>query len=651
MSRAVVVTTVALFAALAAAPPAFAHSNLASSDPAGGAELAKAPNEVRMTFTEPPDPGLSKVVVLNAAGQEIQAGPAVAGTAPRSLVVALSRDLPDGVYTVSWQVVSTADGHLTANAFAFGVGVAAGAVAAPTAQSTPSPSVLSVAGKVALYAGIVLAIGVVFVGLWVAGTSLPGRRWLSLAAGVLMLAGAVAMALAERSTVGVSLRALLSSDAGERYLWLLVAGIVALVCSVAAASTRSWATLALLGAAGAAAALVRAIGGHAAAASPAWPQELLQTVHIVAVGVWIGGFVPVLLLLRASRGDRPPVDRVRRYSRVAGWAVLVVIATGLVRATDEAGGLGHVLDMLFDTSYGTALLIKIALVIGIIALGWLNRRRSIPRLESGDRFLARVMGVEAVAALTVLGVTATLTGLNPQPPPAAHPAHPVRVSATGNDFATTMRVSLTATPGAPGPNGFEARVTNFDTGDPLQATAVTLDFEPVGRPGVQNSQLDLREMGSGVWAGDGTQLSLAGVWDVRTLVQTGARATEVQLTLVTRAPGGQTTSVATSGELRIVTITLGGGVQLQSYLDPDAPGANDVHVTAFDRGGDELPLAGLLVVATPEGGEPMALDATRLSAGHFSADADLDAGAWRFDLVATAKDGTVLQGWFDQTIG
>jgi copper transport protein len=612
-----------------------------------------------MTFTEPPDADLSKVVVLNSAGQEVQAGPASAGTAPRSLVVPLPDDLPDGVYTVSWQVISSADGHQTANAFSFGVGVAPSAGSRAPAQATsPSPSLLSIAGRTSLYLGITMAIGTAFAGLWTIGAALRGRRWLSIASGILIAVGAMCMVIAERSAVDASLRELLSSATGKDYVWLLAAAAVALACGVIAGLTRSWPTLALLGAAGIATALVRALGGHAAAASPAWPQELLQTVHITAASIWVGGFVPVLLLLWAARrapaverAADPPFDEVARFSRAAAWAVLVLVGAGLLREVDEAGGLGRVLDLLFDSSYGTALLIKMAIVVGMIGLGWLNRRRSIPRLRSGDAMLARMMSIEVVAAVVVLALTATLTGLNPEPPGPTTPPAPARISASGSDFATTMRVALTATPGTPGRNDFRVEVTDFDSGAPLTTTAVSLTFEPVGRPNVQQSQLDLPRSGAGAWTGSGSQLSLAGVWNVTTLVQTGARATEVPLTLVTRAPGGQRTSVAsTAGLPDITTITLASGSQIQAYADPGAAGANEVHVTAFDASGQELPLQDMLVIATPSGGEPRALDAKRLSPGHFSAAADLTAGEWRFDLIATSEDGQVLQAWFDQTI-
>jgi copper transport protein len=638
------------------ASPAFAHAGLESSDPADGELLQSPPATIEMVFTEPPDADLSDVEVFATSGQQVQTTPAEAGDAARSLVVGLPGDLADGVYTVSWRVVSSADGHPTAGVFAFGVGVQPGTAATPgvTVEAAPGPSPYAVAGKIALYVGIVLGVGLAVAGSWVMPGELPRRRACSLVVGCSAVAGATVMLLAEADTLGATVVSVLTSSTGHAYIVLLAAASVLLVCSVWSAVSTGRAGLIAMGLAAGGVAVARATGGHAAAADPAWPQEAAQSIHMIAVGVWIGGFVPVLMLLRERRRAAAPgpIDEVKRFSRAAGWAVLIVVMTGIVREIGEAGGIGGLRTLLLDTSYGTALIVKVAIVIVLIGLGAFNRIRSIPRFATQEGLLTRVLSAEAVGAVAILAVTALLTSLNPQPPPAPVPAAPARISATGSDFATTMTVTLTATPGTPGPNGFRVEVDDFDTGAPLVADAVTLRLEPVGRPQVTASALDLTEAEPGTWTGRGTQLSLAGVWDADVRVQAGATGTDIPLTLVTAVPGGQRISVSKGEGLPdIVTMTLAGGVQLQSYIDPGTAGSNDVHVTAFDAQGDELPLRDLLVVVAPEGGSPRALEAERLTPGHFSSPAELSQGAWRVDIVATGKDGTVLQSSFDQTIG
>ena len=195
-------------------------------------------------------------------------------------------------------------------------------------------------------------------------------------------------------------------------------------------------------------------------------------------------------------------------------------------------------------------------------------------------------------------------------------------------------------------------MTDYDTGEPVVATGVRLRFEPVGRSQVATSELDLVQTGSGAWTGSGAQLSLAGVWNVTAQVQTGSRTTEVPLVLTTRPPGGQQVSVVSQEGLPdIVTLTLAGGLQFQCYLDPGTAGANDVHVTAFDAARFENSRC------------PIWSSCSRPTAGIHGRSRSTDSrqatsrprptstpGSYRIDVVASAKDGSVLQGWFTQDI-
>jgi copper transport protein len=641
---------------------ASAHAGLESSDPTAGEVLASAPTSVTMSFTEPPDPDLSSVTVLDASGAEIETGPLERGSAPRSLEVALPSDLDDGVYTVSWRVVSTADGHLTAGAFAFGVGTPSSEVAAApeaSAPSTPAPSPLAVAGKVLLYAGLAVSIGATATGLMAFNGVVPARRVLLPLASTSALGGAVAMTIAEADVVGATIGDLLSSAAGRSYAWLLGTTAITLVASFVASRSPSRRALVVLGLSAAAAMLVRATSGHAAALVPALPAEIAQWVHFLAIGIWIGGLLPLLLLVRERRtaATPAPVGEVIRFSRIAGWALLVVVLTGIARTVGEAGGIGAVRTMLADTSYGTTLVVKVSIAFLLIGLGALNRRRSIPRLERDGTLLRQVATIELVAALGVFGLTGVLTGLNPDP--AETPSSPARpsVSASGADFATTTRVTFTAEPGSAGPNTFVARIVDYDEGTPLQADEVTVLMAAIGRPEIEPATLPMEpgetahSGATSVWTGAGTQLSLAGAWDLVVQVRTGARTTEVPLILVTRAPPTTSVVAQSSGELPdIETFTTPTGEQLQLYLDPGAAGTNEFHVTAFGRAGRELPLSGLVVVAVGPDGTAEALDVTRLTPGHFAAPVEIGAGRWRFQVVATTEGGTVLQANQDQEI-
>jgi copper transport protein len=638
---------------LAFAAPALAHANLASSDPSASALLDHTPAEVTMTFTEPPDPKLSIVHVLDVNGTNVEASPveAVPGNDDQ-LQIALPADLPDGVYTVSWRVVSEADGHATASAFSFGVNVAAGTIVAPSipVPTTPSPSVASVASKLGLYVGLALLFAAGVVGMLAFNGNVPARRVVLHFGAAASALGAIGMLLSERATLSVSMGDLLSSSTGTDFLWLLGAVAFAAIAAVDAARRSDRTSLVVVGLAAAAAMLVRAFGGHAAAAATPALHIGLQWFHFMAASVWMGGLALAFLVVRARRetGDDAPVDEVRRYSSLAGYALAVVLITGVLRATEEVGGISKLLH-LFRGSYDTTLDIKVAVVMALIGLGAFNRYRSIPRMVTRAELLRRVMAIELVGVLGVFGLTGTLTGLAPRPPVTPPAPPPPSVTLAGSDFATTMNVQLAVSPGTAGPNEFDVDVTDFDSGALLNATGVSLRFEPVGQPGVGASTLALIHHDDH-WMATGTQLSIAGVWTITVVVQTASSGSEIPLTLVTSIPDQAVTISTAAGQPDIDTIAYPDGEQIQMYNDPGTPGTDELHLTAFDVDGRELPLAHATMVAVAPDGTASSLQPRRFSVGHFVGDLTLAAGKWTFFVQATARDGRVLVASFQQTI-
>jgi copper transport protein len=634
--------------------PAAAHALLRRSEPASGALLQAAPARVVITFTEPPDPSLSLIHVLDESGKDVEQGKAepVPGQ-PLQLQVALP-PLPDGVYTVTWRTVSKTDGHVTGSSFAFGVGVTpTGPLASPgtVLPSTPSPSPLATAGRWGLYVGLAFLLGGAVLGLWVFGGGLPASRWILAAAWVIGALGLVLMTIAERSTVGVSYGTLLRSSAGDQLIRQGI-GLAVVAIAVVVAAVRPGKTgLILLGLAAAGAMLLHAQAGHAGSQSPVWFNVGVQWLHLVAVGVWVGGLAWLLLGMRSSG----PNERagVGQFSFMAGIALGVVAVTGVVRAIDEIGGIGA-WRRLFETSFGVALLIKGALFAGLVALGARNRYVNVPAVsQRGERFrsLRRTVGGEVALAVGIFGVTGVLTQL----PPAAHVAAapspvPAHVVATGSDFATSARVRLTIVPGTVGPNHFEARITDYDTGVPLDATSVSLTFKLSGHPELGSPSQDLSRTASGVWTGEGTPLSMPGAWDVSVLIQDRAGSVVVPLEVQTRAPPQHIEVTRAPGQPTLYTITLPGGLSLQTYIDPGTPGNNVVHFTFFQPSGDEQPIASATATATTPAGDTEDLPLIRFDPGHFVANTRLDEGHWRFGIQATTKEGVPLSASFEQTI-
>ena len=105
---------------LARAPQAEAHAFLERAEPAVGSTTRVAPPELRLRFSEPVEPALSTVRVLDAAGTRVDRGDVSADPADRrTLRVSLS-GLPPGTYKVVWRVLSV-DTHVTNGDFVFRV--------------------------------------------------------------------------------------------------------------------------------------------------------------------------------------------------------------------------------------------------------------------------------------------------------------------------------------------------------------------------------------------------------------------------------------------------------------------------------------------------------------------------------------------------
>jgi copper transport protein len=506
--------------ALSHAPRASAHAALRLVVPADGAALPAAPDRVRLTFTEPPDPALSTIQVRDAAGLSWQSGSSVVDPADSLTLVASLTDLPPGVYIVQWRVVSSVDGHATSGVNAFGVMADPAASMASTPAQTMT-SMLEAAARLVWWLGMLVMVGAVAARLLRFGgdrdSAIAGLGWVAAVVGLALLMEA------QRRSSGASFANLLGSSVGDALLARAAAvGITGagLCVSVRDRSRQGlWTTLALLAAI--AGVVVHAAAGHAAA----HPADLVsavfaQSLHAVTAGVWFGG----LLALLAALSTRPPDGHARiiRFSTVALISVIALVLTGITRSVQELTMWSD----LWVSSYGRVLLAKIALTAVLCVAGAYNRLVSVPRAATSLRPLRRVAITElalallAVAAAGLLGATA---------PPVSGSELPSAISVTANDFARTVRIQLVVTPAQPGPNRFTLHVTDYDSGRHLENARAALRFESLDDPGIDPTTLPLSVAPDGSFAGRGVNLSVDGGWRITAVVERGASSVEVPL--------------------------------------------------------------------------------------------------------------------------
>jgi copper transport protein len=652
--RRVAIATAVLLAAFLLPQGATAHALLQSSDPAAGSSLATAPTLVTLTFGEQPDLLLSSVKVLNSGGQDETTGAplqAVPGR-PNSLQLAL-KTLPDGVYTVAWRTLSTVDGHVAAGLFAFGVGVpppAPGTSAATASAQSPSGSPAASLFRWLLYVGLVLVFGAGFVGWLADGLVSPRLIGLAVVGWVLSAMGTVGVLAVQWSDAGADLRSVLGSSLGvatvERLLALALTAI--LVVLVAARRGRVARSLLALTAGGSAIAMLAdVLNGHAAAGGQALIQIIAQWLHVVAVGLWIGGLAALLLVVR-GRPDEDKARWVRRFSTWAGVGLGAVAVTGVVRAVDELGSI----DALLNTDFGRLLIAKTALLALLAVLGAANRFINVPRAARVLAGLRRVATTEVAVGGVVLLLTAILVNVAPPAsaggPGAAPP--PAPLSVTASDFGTSVRMRLTLSPGSAGINQVTAVVTDYDSGRAAPADRVTLRFSLASRSGVGSSTLELQPAAPGTFTGSSSNLSIDGIWRIVAQVSGKADTVEVPFVLTTRIPVQLVDTNVAPGVPTVYTVHLSAAETVQLYLDPGRAGQNALHATYFDAAATELPVQSSTMAVTPATGGPAVLNPRKLEPGHFVADTTLASGAVTVDVVGPSPSGEQLHAHLEMKV-
>lgn len=100
-------------------------------------------------------------------------------------------------------------------------------------------------------------------------------------------------------------------------------------------------------------------------------QAIITWIHLIAASIWVGGslfigivFSPLLKTMTSSIEERMQIMiRVgKRFNKVAVPSLIILMITGLYTSHALIGKP----DLLFSTSYGTFLIIKIILVIALI---------------------------------------------------------------------------------------------------------------------------------------------------------------------------------------------------------------------------------------------------------------------------------------------
>jgi copper transport protein len=456
---------------------ALAHAHLVRSMPAAGSHLGASPTQLQLWYSEAPVAAMTVITITGPGGISVPVGKISTDPGNSLLLTApLSAQLAAGEYTLTWRTVAD-DGHPSNGSFKFtvdgsaaaagSIDTAAGSIAASDAKADVSPAASAAANSDQTMAveapgyviarwlnflGIIIAIGVIVFRVLVVpatiaqdestsfasfrGRAIHGAATLGLVAGLIVIVASVCRLLAERAVLGagISIGTIMNSFWGRVWIEQLVAAIIACFAFALARGAQqgtqrngAWlvATLAVL-----ALGTMPALSGHAIAASEHRNISVaLDIIHVLAAGGWLGGLcalvlagVPAALATRAEAQNAEAAAGlsliarlVNAFSPIALVLASCVVVTGAIAAWMHVGSFA----LLFNSRYGTVLLIKLVFVVLVIAGGAFNWRRMRGALSRHDTeqtavgTFRRSAGFELAAGVLVIAVTAVLVAAQP----------------------------------------------------------------------------------------------------------------------------------------------------------------------------------------------------------------------------------------------
>lgn len=123
--------------------------------------------------------------------------------------------------------------------------------------------------------------------------------------------------------------------------------------------------------------------------------------HIIGLSLWVGGLF-ALAYIKAE--ERKPA--ILRFSEMALWAAIIVVASGLINAWARLN-----FKAAWDTTYARVIILKTVLTAVLLVIGYLHRKKIALRPAIDWRGITRLISGEValMAAVTAIGIWLSLT--------------------------------------------------------------------------------------------------------------------------------------------------------------------------------------------------------------------------------------------------
>ncbi|TRZ80472.1 MAG: hypothetical protein D4R90_01895 [Nitrosopumilales archaeon] len=393
------VLAISLVITVPSIPNSYAHAFIVKSQPSPSQSLSVPPTKVDAYFSDPIDIKYSQLKVLDSDGKQIQIGDQQYINGDQTtLRVSLPPNLKDGIYTVSTKVLDQTDGHVTENAYVFGVGQAVPQNLANTllASNYQEVSMPEAAARFPSLLGQVIVAGIATSTLWLWGpiNKIPILRdalsetrikiekstiRLSVIGSIVILAAGFAMIIVQAYSINAGILDAISTKFGNMWVLRMIASTIlfALTITVYFKSKKSTNLLSrkylgILSVVSFTVLFSTSVISHGAATGKIIPL-VLDFFHNVFASLWIGGIIYIAFVImphlrqitNSSLGLSTVSLLIPRFSTLVITVLGAVTITGPFLLYAIEGNLAVTL----ASFYGKVLIIKLVLAATMITLG------------------------------------------------------------------------------------------------------------------------------------------------------------------------------------------------------------------------------------------------------------------------------------------
>jgi copper transport protein len=408
---AIVIPLVLLLILALTIPKSYAHAFVIKSNPSSSQSLTAPPAKVDVYFSEPVDLRYSELSVIDPNGIQLDNKDIKNVNGDQSsLSVTLPSSLKDGVYTVTTKVLSQVDGHVTDNAFVFGVGesgVSEDLSVAAGANINKQGSQLYIPDAIARFpalVGQVIIVGSAFTALWLwrplskinwfNDVLKQTRKSIDRRLTILMIIGSAVLVISDfgiiyvqAASINVGISEAIMTKFGNVWIVRVVLSSVLLITSLLEYRKLkkgdykiviSKEGIISLLAIGLVTLLTTSLVGHGAANGMLLPITI-DLIHNLAASIWIGGVIYLALVVVPAIRKSTSLEESMKISLISiiipRFSSIPVVILGIIIITGPS--LLYILEsnlgLTLASLYGKILIVKLLLATVMICIGGFNQ--------------------------------------------------------------------------------------------------------------------------------------------------------------------------------------------------------------------------------------------------------------------------------------